>query len=187
MHLVTTAAADGAGVVSGLSGPLWMLLMFGAALLFAYLRKASGSAAAARRAMPVQLAMNVTIFAFLWAPGPESPDCMQPDSIRKDASKALMFAALSLFAVPLGAFLFTEHAQSERDAMYTEVLLDSVDRDTRIPAEEKQNARAFFAAQSASSACDDDSADLAEYRAMVCEPDRSCGNTILPTRWRNGP
>ncbi len=59
-----------AGVsVRPLSGALWVLLMFGAALLFAYLRKTSGSllpAIAAHAAF--NLVMNVTLFEFLWVP-----------------------------------------------------------------------------------------------------------------------
>jgi len=50
-----------------LSGAIWMLLMFGAAMLFAYLRRSTGSllpAIAAHAAF--NLVMNVTIFGFLW-------------------------------------------------------------------------------------------------------------------------
>jgi Zn-dependent protease with chaperone function len=88
--------------------------------------------------------------------------------MKKDALKALLFAALSLFVVPLGAFLFTEHAQSERDAEYTAYLIDSEERDPALSAEEKQNAREFFLANPPSSTCDSDSADLAEFRSAVC-------------------
>lgn len=49
------------------SGLLWVLLMFSAALLFAYLRKASGSLVAAIVAHACfNLVMNLTIFEFLW-------------------------------------------------------------------------------------------------------------------------
>jgi membrane protease YdiL (CAAX protease family) len=49
------------------SGTIWMVLMFGAALLFAYLRKRSGSLLPAIAAHACfNLVMNVTIFAFLW-------------------------------------------------------------------------------------------------------------------------
>ncbi len=60
--------ASAAGItLLPLSGAIWMVLMFGAALLFAALRKASGSlypAMAAHAAF--NLAMNVLIFHFLW-------------------------------------------------------------------------------------------------------------------------
>jgi membrane protease YdiL (CAAX protease family) len=50
-----------------LSGPLWVVLMFSAALLFAYLRKSSGSVVPAIVAhVAFNLVMNLTIFAFLW-------------------------------------------------------------------------------------------------------------------------
>lgn len=49
------------------SGPIWMMLMFGAALLFAYLRKTSGSLLPAMAAHATfNLVMNLTIFAVLW-------------------------------------------------------------------------------------------------------------------------
>jgi membrane protease YdiL (CAAX protease family) len=50
-----------------LSGPLWVTLMFCAALLFAYLRKRSGSVVPAIVAHACfNLVMNLTIFGFLW-------------------------------------------------------------------------------------------------------------------------
>jgi membrane protease YdiL (CAAX protease family) len=50
-----------------LSGPLWVVLMFCAALLFAYLRKSSGSLGPAIVAhVFFNLVMNLTIFGFLW-------------------------------------------------------------------------------------------------------------------------
>ena len=50
------------------SGPIWMLLMFGVAWLFAYLRKTSGSLLPAIAAHTCfNLVMNLTIFGFLWA------------------------------------------------------------------------------------------------------------------------
>jgi membrane protease YdiL (CAAX protease family) len=52
-----------------ISGGLWVVLMFGAARLFAYLRKRSGSLLPAIVAhICFNLVMNLTIFGFLWAP-----------------------------------------------------------------------------------------------------------------------
>lgn len=49
------------------SGPVWAVLMFGAAFLFARLRKASGSLLPAIVAHAAfNLVMNLTIFGFLW-------------------------------------------------------------------------------------------------------------------------
>jgi len=59
-------AATGIGF-RPLSGLLWMLLMFGTALMFAWLRKRTGSllpAIASHAAF--NLVMNLTIFRFLW-------------------------------------------------------------------------------------------------------------------------
>ncbi|HEV7607252.1 MAG TPA: CPBP family intramembrane glutamic endopeptidase [Steroidobacteraceae bacterium] len=59
--------AAGGILLRPVSAPIWISLMFGAALLFAYLRKSSGSllpAIAAHAAF--NLVMNLTIFAFLW-------------------------------------------------------------------------------------------------------------------------
>ena len=53
--------------VRPLSGSIWMLLMFATAMLFAYLRKTSGSLLPAIVAHAVfNLVMNATIFEFLW-------------------------------------------------------------------------------------------------------------------------
>lgn len=50
-----------------LSGAIWMVLMFGAAMLFAWLRKYSGSLLPAIVAHAVfNLVMNITIFGYLW-------------------------------------------------------------------------------------------------------------------------
>jgi len=51
------------------SGAIWVLLMFGAAWLFAYLRRSSGSLLPAITAhVAFNLVMNVAIFGFLWTP-----------------------------------------------------------------------------------------------------------------------
>ena len=56
-------------VIRPLSGSIWVILMFGAAWLFAYLRKASGSLLPAIAAHACfNLVMNLTIFGFLWTP-----------------------------------------------------------------------------------------------------------------------
>jgi len=94
---------------------------------------------------------------------------MTAPSLKKDIAKAFLFAALSLFVVPLGTFLFTEHAQSVRDVEYTAALLDSVDRDPGIADEEKRTAREFFATNPPSATCDDESGRLSEYRTAVCD------------------
>ena len=50
-----------------ISGAIWMLLMFGAAMLFAWLRKYSGSLLPAIVSHAVfNLVMNATIFGYLW-------------------------------------------------------------------------------------------------------------------------
>lgn len=94
---------------------------------------------------------------------------MQAHSLRKDALKALLFAALSLFVVPLVTFGFTEHAQASRDLEYTSALQRSVERETGMSAEEKQVALQFIAANAPSSSCDNESPEAAEYRDTVCE------------------
>ena len=60
----------GGGIsIRPVSGLLWVLLMFSTALLFARLRKTSGSLLPAIGAhMAFNLVMNVTIFGFLWGP-----------------------------------------------------------------------------------------------------------------------
>jgi hypothetical protein len=69
VHICHHGLLLGAAGVSfrSLSGTLWMLLMFGVALLFAALRKASGSLLPAIAAhVCFNFVMNLTIFGFLW-------------------------------------------------------------------------------------------------------------------------
>jgi Zn-dependent protease with chaperone function len=82
---------------------------------------------------------------------------MQNDSLRKDFQKALLFAVLSLFAVPAVTFVFTEFAQAERNRSYTA----AIENPTEAEA-------AFLAAHPPSTACDDEDPDHAGYRAMMC-------------------
>ena len=93
---------------------------------------------------------------------------MQANSIQKEALRALLFAALSLFAVPLATFLFTEYTQAERNAEYTAHLLRTVERDP-AQSQRREEARSFLAAHPPSEACDAETADLAEYRELVCK------------------
>jgi len=92
---------------------------------------------------------------------------MQPNTLRKDFLKASLFAALSMFTVPLGTFLFTEHAQANRDRVYTASLEASMD-EARLPVDQRQSQSAFLAANPPSTACGLDDPRFADYRAMVC-------------------
>lgn len=65
--LFLSAAGVGLRPVSGL---VWMLLMFSTAMMFAWLRKRTGSLLPAILSHAVfNFVMNLTIFAFLWIPG----------------------------------------------------------------------------------------------------------------------
>lgn len=94
---------------------------------------------------------------------------MPANSLKKAILRALLFAALSLFVVPLGTWLFTEYAQADRDQSYTASLLQSLEGDPSASAEEKASGKEFLASHRPSAACDDDSADAARYRQVVCE------------------
>ena len=93
---------------------------------------------------------------------------MTQNSLRKDFLKALMFAALSLFVVPLATFVFTEFAQAQRDASYTASLLSSTE-DAQVPEARLQDERDFLAAHPPSTACDDPDESMARYRSIVCD------------------
>jgi Zn-dependent protease with chaperone function len=94
---------------------------------------------------------------------------MESSSLRKEILVALLFAALSLFVIPLGTWLFTGHAQADRDSVYTAALLDSLEKDQGATAEDKQAGREFLAAHPPSAACTDDTVDAAAFRRMVCD------------------
>ena len=93
---------------------------------------------------------------------------MQAGSLRRDFQKALLFAALSLFAVPLATFVFTEYAQAERDRSYTAYFHRSME-ESRMSADRLESEKAFLAAHPPSAACDDPDPDVARYRTMVCD------------------
>jgi Zn-dependent protease with chaperone function len=93
---------------------------------------------------------------------------MQQNSLRKDFLKALLFAALSLFVVPLSTFLFTEYAQAERDGAYTAELISSAEA-AHVTDAQLQEERDFLAAHPPSSACDDPDESMARYRSIVCD------------------
>jgi Zn-dependent protease with chaperone function len=94
---------------------------------------------------------------------------MEPNSLKGAILKAALFAALSLFVVPLCTWLFSEHAQAQRDQIYTAALRESLDGKPGRSEADKEAGRVFLAAHPPSTACDDDSPEVAQYRSIVCE------------------
>lgn len=94
---------------------------------------------------------------------------MQPGFLKRAVLTASLFAALSLLTVPLVTWLFTEYAQPTLDARYERNLLRSIERNPRLSASDKEEAREFVRAHPASQACHDGSPEVAGYRQTVCD------------------
>jgi hypothetical protein len=91
-------------------------------------------------------------------------------SFKKDVFKVFLLALLSLFLFPLIASLFVQYAEPQRDATYLVKIEQAIDKNGRLSDKDKQDAKSFFRANPSSSTCDNDSPDLAKYRANVCAP-----------------
>jgi Zn-dependent protease with chaperone function len=89
-------------------------------------------------------------------------------SFRKDVSKVFLYALLSLFLIPLATWLFVRYAEPQRDETYLAAIEHSIEKDSRLSEQQKQENKAFFRANKPSSACDNNSAEFARYRAAVC-------------------
>ena len=89
-------------------------------------------------------------------------------SFTKDISKVFLYALLSLFLVPLATWIFVRYAEPQLDARYLVSIERSVENDGRLSQQQKQQNKEFFRANPPSSACDNDSPEVARYRGAVC-------------------
>ena len=92
----------------------------------------------------------------------------QPDAFKKELARVLLFALVSLFAIPLASLAFVAHAESAHDAYYLERVDAAIDADQRMTPEIRAANKEFFRTHPPSSVCHDDSAEVAQYRADVC-------------------
>ena len=72
---------------------------------------------------------------------------------RKELTKIFLLPLLSFFLVPLIAYLFLLHAIPQRDGLIISAIEQNIDKDGRISAVDKQQAKALFRANPPSSVC----------------------------------
>ena len=89
-------------------------------------------------------------------------------SFRKSLAKTFLFPLLSLFLLPLIAFLFVQHAVPQIDSDILASIERSIDKDSTLSEPEKQQEKAFFRVNPPSSMCANSSPKLANYREGVC-------------------
>jgi Zn-dependent protease with chaperone function len=92
---------------------------------------------------------------------------MQQESIRGQLLRALLLAALALFAIPALTYGFVRHAQAVQDRAYLRFVEDKV-RAGRLPSEEQEAVIDQFGRHPLSRICDDADPDAAKLRASAC-------------------
>ncbi len=87
---------------------------------------------------------------------------------RKDLVKVCLLPLLTLFLIPGLTLLFTHHAQPRIDARITDAVNASFVQE-KVPEAERAPVLELLRAYPPSSTCRDDRAELASYRAQMCE------------------
>jgi Zn-dependent protease with chaperone function len=95
---------------------------------------------------------------------------MQLAGFGRELSRVLLFATLSLFAIPGASLWFVAHAQAQRDQAYLTQASAAVERESAMTREQQLEAKEFLQRRPPSRACRDDSQEAARYRANVCAP-----------------
>lgn len=88
--------------------------------------------------------------------------------LRKQLAKVVLYPVLSLFLLPLLAFLFVQHAVPRIDETYLASIARNIDKDNTLGAAEKLREKQFFQAYPPSSMCENTDPRLARYREGVC-------------------
>ncbi|MDZ7865528.1 M48 family metallopeptidase [Acidovorax sp.] len=92
-----------------------------------------------------------------------------PSALRLGLAKVFAYSLLSLFLIPLAAYLFTGYAQRDEDAQFVARISQRIDAEKGMPAAEKQARKDFYRANPPSRVCTNPAAEVQEYRAAVCE------------------
>ena len=92
-----------------------------------------------------------------------------PSALRVGLAKVFAYSLLSLFLIPLAAFLFTGYAQRDEDTQFVARVSQRIDAEKGMPAAEKQARKDFYRANPPSKVCTNPSPEVQEYREAVCE------------------
>lgn len=88
--------------------------------------------------------------------------------LRKDLTRIVVTALISLFLVPLGTYLFVSHALPRQDADFLAAIERKVDEDRRLDDQGKLSNKLFFRSTPPSLTCGDPRPELTSYREAVC-------------------
>lgn len=92
-------------------------------------------------------------------------------SFRNTLVKTFLYPLLSLFLVPLLAYVFVQHALPELDREITAAIERDIDSESRVSAAEREREKAFIRATPPSHTCGSNDPGLAKYREAVCSHD----------------
>jgi Zn-dependent protease with chaperone function len=92
-----------------------------------------------------------------------------PAELRRSFLKILVLPALTFLLVPLLALGFVRYGEAKIDRMILEGVSAAIDRDASLAADQRADAKAFFAAHPASKVCGDPAPELQRFRAAVCK------------------
>ena len=95
---------------------------------------------------------------------------MSSSPFRKDLLVIAATALMALLLVPLLAYLFTQHAIADLDGRYLASIERSIDEDSRLSPQDKLARKEGFRTLPPSLVCTVPDAEVARYRAAVCEP-----------------
>jgi Zn-dependent protease with chaperone function len=87
---------------------------------------------------------------------------------RKDLAKIVLLTLLSFFLLPGLTYLFVKHAQGLVNERYVIAIERSVDKNPSASSADKEQFKAFLRANPPSTACGNNSGDIATYRENVC-------------------
>ncbi|MFN9471433.1 MAG: peptidase M48, partial [Acidovorax sp.] len=90
-------------------------------------------------------------------------------ALRLGLAKVFGYSLLSLFLIPLAAYLFTGYAQRDEDTQFLARIGQRIDAEKAMPAAEKQAQKDFYRANPPSTICTNRSPELQDYREAVCE------------------
>lgn len=90
-------------------------------------------------------------------------------ALRLGLAKVFGYSLLSLFLIPLAAYLFTGYAQRDEDTQFLARIGQRIDAEKAMPAAKKQAQKDFYRANPPSTICTNRSPELQDYREAVCE------------------
>ncbi len=90
-------------------------------------------------------------------------------ALRVGLAKVFAYSLLSLFLIPLAAYLFTGYAQRDEDTQFIARISQRIDAEKGMPVAEKQARKDFYRANPPSTICTNQDPEVQDYREAMCE------------------